>query len=87
MVEQGMPLAHLAIFAEARDNAYGIFEAQWDEYLYAFELKDVVLHGQGVMEGALEMYKEFEEVNREWIEKCGVDMPRPVEGPPDRSQI
>jgi hypothetical protein len=87
MVEQGMPLAHLAIFAEARDNAYGIFEAQWDEYLNAFELKDVVLHGQGVMEGALEMYKEFEEVNREWIEKCGVDMPRPVEGPPDRSQI
>ncbi|OBT74125.1 hypothetical protein VF21_07131 [Pseudogymnoascus sp. 05NY08] len=87
MVEQGLPLSHLAIFAESRENAYGIFMAQWDEYLFTYELKDAVLHGQGLVEGTFDMYDEFEEINREWIEKSGVDMPRPVEGPPDRSQF
>ncbi|KFY75084.1 hypothetical protein V499_04937 [Pseudogymnoascus sp. VKM F-103] len=87
MSEQGLPVEHFAIFAEGRENAYGIFQTEWDEDVYTHQLRDVLLHGQGVVEGTLEMYDEFEEVNEKWIEKSDVDMPRPVEGPPDRSQI
>lgn len=82
MVERGLPLAHLGIFAEALTNAYGIFGAEWDEYLYAFELRDVVL--QKDVDGVFKTYEEFEEVNRGWIERIGVEMPRAVEGPPVR---
>ena len=82
MVERGLPLAHLAIFAEGKTNAYGIFGAEWDEYLFTFELRDAVL--QQVVDGVFETYKEFEEVNKEWIESFGVGMPKPVGGPPIR---
>ncbi|KFZ14483.1 hypothetical protein V502_06081 [Pseudogymnoascus sp. VKM F-4520 (FW-2644)] len=82
MVERGLPLAHLAIFAEGKTNAYGIFGAEWDEYLFAFELRDAML--QQDVDGVFETYKEFEEVNKEWIESFGVGMPKPVGGPPIR---
>ncbi|KFY42633.1 hypothetical protein V494_02331 [Pseudogymnoascus sp. VKM F-4513 (FW-928)] len=77
MVERGLPLSHLAIFSETRlENAYAIFTAEWDEYLYAFDLKDGVLRG-----GAQEvraMYAEFEDDNREWIETSDIEKPKPL---------
>lgn len=82
MVGRRLPLSHLAIFSEAKTNAYGIFGAAWDEFLYAFELRDVAL--QEDVDGKFETYKEFGEVNDLWIESLGVEMPEPVGGPPER---
>ncbi|ELR07432.1 hypothetical protein VC83_07546 [Pseudogymnoascus destructans] len=86
MVEQGLPLAHLGIFAEGEKHGYGIYGAQWDEFLYAFELLDAELHLQNVLEGTVAMYSEFEKINRRWIEDCGVAMPIPVQDPPNRER-